>query len=82
MLIREIHAGCKAGLDGEKAHTAGPTLERDDSAMEEAWVCCSHLLVFSWCLKLHVIMMLTAQQAIAMGALLMGMNLHCKMHWL
>lgn len=31
-----VHAGCEAG---EKAHTAGPTLERDDSAMEEAWVC-------------------------------------------
>ncbi|KAL3151673.1 hypothetical protein ABBQ38_012658 [Trebouxia sp. C0009 RCD-2024] len=28
------NTGCEAG---EKAHTAGPTLERDDSAMEEAW---------------------------------------------
>ena len=41
-----ILAGCEAGLPvenaigtGKKPHTAGPALERDDSAMEEAWVC-------------------------------------------
>ena len=29
----------KATGTGKKPHTAGPALERDDSAMEEAWVC-------------------------------------------
>lgn len=40
-----VLAGCEAGLlfekargTGKKAHAAGPTLDRDDSAMEEAWV--------------------------------------------
>lgn len=47
-----IHAGREAGLHGQKAHPAGPTLERDDSAMEEAWVCRTPLL--SLYLKLHV----------------------------
>lgn len=44
--ILNILAGCEAGLhpekatgNGKKPHTAGPALERDDSAMEEAWVC-------------------------------------------
>lgn len=34
----ELH-GEKAKVAGKKSHTAVSALERDDSAMEEAWVC-------------------------------------------
>lgn len=44
--VLNTFAGCQAGLHvgkatgtGKKPHTAGPALERGDSAMEEAWVC-------------------------------------------
>lgn len=58
--IVTILAGCEAGLlsekargTGKKAHAAGRTLDRDDSAMEEAWVCSIPALAYCGLLKMH-----------------------------
>lgn len=40
--IQDVRLGFRdAKTTGEKPHTAGPVLERDDSAMGKAWVCSS-----------------------------------------